>query len=190
LTVQGTTPGSALAIQSGVTNAIDDGATVNLFGGGAAGVADQGYADLGAGINEIIGSLFLNGVMQPSGTYGSSLSNATNKLDEYFAGAGILSIIAPLFAGDYNDDGVVDASDYVVWQKNVGQPAGTLPNDNTGVAIGDAQYNLWKSNFGNAEAGSGVGSAKSASVPEPATALLLLVMGLHVTCCRRRTRCL
>jgi autotransporter-associated beta strand protein len=179
VTVQGAT--SALVIQSGVDNAVDDLATLSLFGGGTAGVADQGYADLGAGINELIGSLFLNGVMQANGTYGSSLSSATFKLDEYFAGTGMLQIGPPIFAGDYNQDGVVDAADYVVWRKSVGQPAGTLPNDDTGVAIGDDQYELWTSNFGNQEAGSG------GAVPEP-SGLALLMLGFAALAVRRRGR--
>ena len=36
-------------------------------------------------------------------------------------------------AGDYNDNGVVDAADYVVWRKTDGTPAG---------------YNLWRTHFG------------------------------------------
>ena len=70
--VQGTTAGTALDIQSGVANALDDSSTLALLGGGAVGVADQGYANLGAGINEVVKSLMLNGVLQTAGTYGSS----------------------------------------------------------------------------------------------------------------------
>jgi autotransporter-associated beta strand protein len=167
----GTTSNTSLVIDSGVTNAINDNSTLQLFGGGGAGVADQGFAHLGDGITEVVGFLTLGGVDQPNGTYGSSLSNATFKLDEYFSGAGILQVgaIQPIFAGDYNDDGIVDAADYIVWKKNVGQPAGTLPNDDTGMPIGDDQYNLWQTNFGNTEAGSG------GAVPEPTTIALLLI---------------
>jgi autotransporter-associated beta strand protein len=181
VTVQGTTAGTALVIESGVDNAIDDAATLNLFGGGAAGVADQGYANLGEDITEIVGTLLLNGVAQPNGTYGSSLSAATFKLDEYFTGTGILQVGATpaILAGDYNDDGVVDAADYVAWRKNVGQPAGTLPNDPTGLPIGDDQYNTWTSNFGATPSGSG------GAVPEP-SALALAAIGLLVASLRRR----
>jgi hypothetical protein len=76
----------------------------------------------------------------------------------------------PYAAGDFDEDGVVDAADYVVWRKGLG-PAYTQ-ND----------YNVWRANFGRA-AGSGatLGSANGAVVPEPATQLLamfaLLVLG-------------
>jgi hypothetical protein len=73
-------------------------------------------------------------------------------------------VVSPLLLGDFNSNGIVDAADYVTWRKNVGQPVGTLPNDNTGLAIGDEQYNLWRSNFGTAPSGT---SAALAAVPEP-----------------------
>ena len=84
-----------LTIQSGVLNAIADTATLTLKGGGNAGVADQGYADLGAGVNETVGALVLGGVTKPAGTYGSSSSSATFKDDEYFTGTGIITVAAP-----------------------------------------------------------------------------------------------
>jgi hypothetical protein len=148
---------------------------LNLFGGGIPNVADQGFAFLEAGILEAVGSLFLNGVAQPNGTYGATGSGATNIFDEYFNGAGVLqvgAVVPPIFAGDYNDDGVVDAADYIVWKKNVGEPAGTLPNDDTGLPIGSPQYNLWSTNFGNVEAG----SSGSGTIPEPASVILLTCM--------------
>jgi hypothetical protein len=59
---------------------------------------------------------------------------------------------APLLAGDYNQDGTVDAADYVVWRKTDGSQGG---------------YNTWRANFGRT-AGSAV-SASAHAAPEPAT---------------------
>jgi hypothetical protein len=56
-------------------------------------------------------------------------------------------------AGDYNDDGDVDAADYVVWRKT----------DNN-----SPDYESWQRNFGIASVG-----GASASVPEPAAWALL-----------------
>jgi hypothetical protein len=74
--------------------------------------------------------------------------------------------------GDFNNDGKVDAADYVVWRKN----NGTL-----------AEYNLWRANFG-AMAGAGSGLTDS-SVPEPGACILVLVaLTAAFGCARRRTR--
>lgn len=77
-------------------------------------------------------------------------------------------------AGDYNDDGIVDAADYTTWRDNLGAPAGTLPNDPTGESIGDDQYAAWRENFG-AIAG---GSSAVAAVPEPAGVTLAAFLAL------------
>ncbi len=70
--------------------------------------------------------------------------------------------------GDYNNDGAVDAADYVVWRSGLG---GTLTPDH---------YNLWRANFG-LSAGSGAGGISSArvnvAVPEP-VALALILLGV------------
>ncbi len=56
--------------------------------------------------------------------------------------------IRPQAGGDFNEDNVVNAADYVVWRDNLGATIG-LPNDTTGeTVVGQAQYDLWKDNFG------------------------------------------
>ncbi|HVT29621.1 MAG TPA: autotransporter-associated beta strand repeat-containing protein [Lacipirellulaceae bacterium] len=166
VTVSGS--GTSLTIDSGVSNALNESATLNL--GGFA------TMNLGSGINDRISTLVLDGAQQPNGTYGSSQSDAVNKLDFYFSGTGILTVGPSILAGDYNNDGIVNAADYVVWRKNVGQPAQTLPNDTTGVIVGNAQYDLWRSNFGNASPAPGAGASLGSSpVPEPSLAGLLII---------------
>ena len=120
--------------------------------------------------------------MQAVGTYGATGSGAANLLDEFFAGTGIISVIA--LAGDFNVDGVVDSADYVLWRANIGQPAGTLPNDTTGAVVGDDQYNLWRANFGNQLASGSGSKVSSAAVPEPSS-LGLLAFGLAIFAARR-----
>jgi hypothetical protein len=91
-----------------------------------------------------------------------------------------LALAAPLLAGDYNDDGFVDAADYVVWRKNLG--GSFLPNETVSLGVvDDADLDAWKANFGNTGGpGSGVGNSNSAGqVPEPSSlALLLLIMAV------------
>jgi len=71
--------------------------------------------------------------------------------------------------GDYNNNGVVDAADYVLWRKG-----GPLNNevDNPGI-VNDNDLTAWRARFGN-NSGSGSG-ALAASVPEPTSIWLCLV---------------
>jgi hypothetical protein len=87
---------------------------------------------------------------------------------------GLISVTSTLSA-DYSNNGFVDAADFVTWRKNVGQPAGTLRNDTTGLPIGDDQYNLWRSNFGAAVSGE---SESLAAVPEPDSVLSIYIVSL------------
>jgi hypothetical protein len=76
-------------------------------------------------------------------------------------------------AGDYNDDGKVDAADYVVWRKVEGTTT-LLPNDLFGGMIDERQYNQWRANFGE-PAGGGSSASANATVPEPVTIVLFLL---------------
>lgn len=80
-----------------------------------------------------------------------------------------LSLVPDGISGDYNDDGAVDAADYVVWRKSAGTTT-TLPNDPDGGNIDSRQYNTWRENFGKAD-GAGAGG----SVPEAATFVNVLI---------------
>ena len=81
--------------------------------------------------------------------------------------------LATAIPGDYNNDGIVDAADYVVWRDNLGAPAGTLLNDIDGGEIGQNQYSTWRANFGAvAPPDASLGDANS--VPEPTTWITLV----------------
>jgi hypothetical protein len=78
---------------------------------------------------------------------------------------GVLSVIgSTALPGDFNHDGSVDAADYIVWGKTNGTTAG---------------YNLWRANFGNM---SGSGTSSNSTVPEPASALVLLLGAALMYC--------
>jgi hypothetical protein len=98
--------------------------------------------------------------------------------------AEVIGQAAPSLNGDFNNDGKVDAADYVMWAKNNGTN-NALPNDNgLGTPIGSAHYDLWRANFGNPP-GSGSGLA-AASVPEPMSWLLLGMAAAIVMLSTRR----
>ena len=74
----------------------------------------------------------------------------------------------------YNNNGVVDSADYVMWRANQGTNH-ALPNDAIGGTIGSAQLDQWRTHFGQT-AGSGSGALVSGgAVPEPATLSLVIL---------------
>ncbi len=94
---------------------------------------------------------------------------------------GILRVAAVGLPGDYNNNGTVDAADYVLWRKG-----GPLANEvETPGTVNAADYTAWRTRFGNSGSGSGAGASANTVVPEPTTALLLLT-GVLAICSRRR----
>ena len=77
--------------------------------------------------------------------------------------------------GDYNANNVVDAGDYVLWRKYLGQSV-TLPNDSTPGTVIQADYDVWRAHFGQTPSGSGSGSLLQTAVPEPATLSLMRLL--------------
>ena len=96
----------------------------------------------------------------------------------YTGVAVFLNVQSGPLLGDYNNNGTVDAADYIVWRNSEGTMT-SLPNDGgLGGTIGPAHYNLWRSHFGDARgSGAALGATGSASagVPEPTTIVLLLI---------------
>ena len=95
-----------------------------------------------------------------------------------------LAVVSAPLAGDYNDDGHVDAADYTVWRDSLasGNP---LPNESASPnVVDDADYAAWKANFGAFRGG---GSASNVAVPEPAAIAMLLVGGVLFLALNPRT---
>ncbi len=85
-------------------------------------------------------------------TYGAgSSANGTKEL--FFRR---LLVSSDALSGDYNEDGTVDAADYVVWREHDRSQAG---------------YSVWRNNFGRTASAT---SLSDATVPEPTSWILLL----------------
>jgi hypothetical protein len=82
----------------------------------------------------------------------------------------LISLVPDGLSGDFNDDGKIDAADYVVWRKNDATNA-ALPNDD-GLTTQAARYGLWQGNFGSMSSGGG-----SSAVPETSGLMLLVATG-------------
>jgi hypothetical protein len=85
--------------------------------------------------------------------------------------------------GDFNNNGVVDAADFVAWRDRLNHSV-TLPNDPTPGTVTSADYSVWRGNFARTAGGSG---AALAPLPEPASYLLVFAcVSWHALVRRRR----
>ena len=89
-------------------------------------------------------------------------------MDNYTLTSLIEAVAVAGLTGDFNNNGAVDAADYVLWRNG-----GNLQNDPT-PGVQPEDYNTWRANFGRT---TGSGGAISAAVPEPSS-LVLFVLAL------------
>ena len=80
-------------------------------------------------------------------------------------------IILGVPAGDYNEDGTIDAADYVLWRDTNGQAVTAWDGaDGTGDGmVTQEDYDVWRTNFGKTIPNLGSGSSL-VPVPEPSAA--------------------
>jgi hypothetical protein len=103
----------------------------------------------------------------PSGLFGDPVTFQATFAD---GSQGVFTAAVPQSA-DYNNNGIVDAADYVVWRQGLG------------TTYTQADYDVWRTHFGQT-AGSGAGASVNSAVPEPAT-LVLLMFAAAGWCLRR-----
>lgn len=97
-----------------------------------------------------------------------------------------LDMLFDSLAGDYNDDGIVDAADYTVWRDSFGQTGTGLAADGDGSGeVDQADYALWTASYGSTS-GPSLSTSNSQAVPEP-TGALLLIGGLLSSLASRRS---
>jgi hypothetical protein len=124
--------------------------------------------------------LYVHKVIGPPADPGVPLTGNIRPTDFYISSMEITQPGPEGEEADYNNDGVVDVADFVVWSKTNGsgfdltnEVQNTTPSD---VTIHD--YNEWAERFGNPPGG---GSGIGGSVPEPGT-LVFLVAGALGLC--------
>jgi beta-glucanase (GH16 family) len=77
--------------------------------------------------------------------------------------------------GDFNDDGLVDSGDYVIWRKTLNESGIGLMADASGNgSVGPEDYNIWKNGFATAVS-QGTQSIVALNIPEPVTAVPIAV---------------
>ncbi|MFL6545616.1 MAG: autotransporter-associated beta strand repeat-containing protein [Candidatus Udaeobacter sp.] len=107
---------------------------------------------------DTISAFFIDGVRQLDGTWGGIGSSAEHETP-LITGTGVL-LVTPYFpqlAGDFNNDGKVDAADYITWRKTGADPTA---------------YDAWRHTFGNTTPAPASVLTSGGAVPEPATIAL------------------
>jgi hypothetical protein len=169
----GTTPGSAHD-QINASGTLALGGTLNVS-------LVNGFSPTAGNTFDILNWSTLTGtfstIQLPS--LAAGLSWSTSQLYS----TGVLSVV-PGITGDYNANGTVDAADYIVWRKTLGQTGTGLAADgNNNSQIDQADFDIWRSHFGQT-AGSGSAATDGSSttaqaVPEP-TCLALLISAVLI----------
>ena len=84
----------------------------------------------------------------------------------------IFRVVPDLLAGDYNQNGLVEAADYALWRDTVGSASNLAADGNGDGTVDQEDYEVWKISFGNIRA---MPSSAAAAVPEPADSMPLIV---------------
>lgn len=134
-------------VTSGRVNSNSDSGT----GSAASAVTVNDTGVLG-GYGHVLGAVTVNSGGQLTAGVGLANGNnlsADNTVHVLSGGALNLMVGAPTSApsGDYNNNGVVDGADYVVW-RNASSTA-VLPNDVTPGTVNASDYTVFRSNFGS-----------------------------------------
>lgn len=167
---------------------------INTIGPGAG----QSWDEAGGISANTLSEIFLLGstTIAPGGTL--SLGNAFNTgvgaqdlrfqfsmPDGAIARSSVNYSVAPAIDADFNNNGIVDGADFLIWQRNLGVLAGATnaqgDTDGNG-AVNAADLANFKAHFGQPSA-----TASAAAVPEPAAAALALC-GLAAVLSRVRSR--
>ena len=147
-----------------------DGADVYLTAGS---IFDLNFAGTDA-----IRSLFIDGVAQPIGMYGSSDPSGL------ITGSGVLNVTAipSLDDADFDGDNDVDGNDFLIWQQGFGSAGGQPQGNADGLGnIDGADFEIWKDQFGT----TGPAAPTVAGISEPATALMAFAAAVGIAAVRR-----
>ena len=118
----------------------------------------------------------LSGInLSTAGEYFIRVTGASDSIQLYQFALSATSRIQ-LLPGDYNLDGRVDTSDYVVWRNTLGQAGTTLAADgnNNGI-IDNGDYSVWRSNFGSISPGAAGTAPTAFAAPEPQGSSLFVI---------------
>jgi hypothetical protein len=115
------------------------------------------------------GAEVVSGYTDSSGWVSGGFDTSYDGLEDAFV-ARIVDVQPPALPGDYNQDGNIDAADYVVWRKTLGTtgvPPYSGADGSGNGTVGPEDHGVWVANFGEMLPGAGSGAV----VGQTATAL-------------------
>lgn len=113
------------------------------------------------------------------------VNSGANPQSAFFDDLSLTLAAAPTNDADFNNDGIVDGRDFLIWQRGFGTGAGAtngIGDANADGAVNAADLTVWKDRFGQPSA-----IATVQTVPEPA-ALASVCVALTFIGCRSRGR--
>jgi hypothetical protein len=125
----------------------------------------------------------------PAVNGGTSLNAPTTDLDGKprpigaAVDIGAYELSASTIPGDYNDNGIIDAADYILWRHTLGSTASLAADGNDTHIVDPGDFIAWKMHFG--ATGSGAGSGRMSSVSEPSSLLLFSPAAFLILALRR-----
>jgi hypothetical protein len=151
----------------------DDWSDATLTAAGKAWQDQLGIQDWDSNVNnawttQLTATAAADGTINFNGYYGNYELTVGGKTYTLSLTKGNTNYTLGYAPGDFNFDGVVDARDFVIWRKTSGTPA---------------DYNTWRTTFGQSSAS---GFVSNFSIPEP-TSAVLLIMSSTAACCRIRS---
>ena len=155
--VAGDTPGEGWD-QAGGSNANQ--LVEQFLGAAGSTIAGNQSFNLGTAYNTSIFGSVADGDLEF--TYAASGGAVLSGLVTYVGGGGL--------PGDFNNSGKVDGADFLLWQRNFGQPG-----------YDAASLAQWKANFG-----SGSAVAAAGAVPEPAAICMIVIAGAALAASRSK----
>ena len=103
------------------------------------------------------------------GTY--TLRLTTSATRDFGLAWRLSNVVPNVSFGDYNNNGVVDAADYTIWQDTLGSLLDLSADGDGNGVIDEADYLVWKNGFGMVVPASAASSATMA-IPEPGSLAL------------------
>lgn len=183
--------GTSLRLSSGATLefALSGAARADGAGGAQYAAIDAAMADLAGTLRVTLGDGFTPSAGQSFLLVASPLINGDfSSLDlpdlpggtldwstSVDAGGYRLSVVSVGLAGDYNNDGAVDAADYTVWRNSLGSSGNLAADGNGNSLIDSGDYLVWRNNYGASSAQSV--DINLTTAPEPTGLAICVALG-------------